>query len=209
MQEQAGRGRLSARRVHDKLGHVTQDPMKAACSNCGAQHNLPDKQLVGLSRVQFRCAKCGKSTMVEIAQNPDSTQVLSPLPGFARSAGAPRLAGGADDAASLLRLPAGKSVALSVIAGPARGFVYPVEKPRVVLGRADADIVINDKEISRWHCCIEINEDVIRLRDLESTNGTFFADERVRVAELKHLSEFRIGSSVILLSVTPKLAAPR
>ncbi len=183
--------------------------MKAACSSCGAQHSLPDAQLAGLSRVQFRCAKCGKSTLVEIAQNPDATQVLSPLPQFARSAGAPRLAGGAADAASLLRLPAGKRVALSVIAGPARGLVYTVEKPRVVLGRADADITINDKEISRWHCSIEINEDVIRLRDLESTNGTFFADERVRVAELKHLSEFRIGASVILLSVTPKLAAPR
>ena len=84
-----------------------------------------------------------------------------------------------------------------------------MEKPRIVLGRADADITINDKEISRWHCSIEINEDVIRLRDLESTNGTFFGDDRVRVAELKHLSEFRIGSTVILLRVTPKLAAVR
>ncbi len=183
--------------------------MKAACSNCGAQHSLPDKQLLGHSRVQFRCAKCGKSTTVEIAQSPDATQVLSPLPGFARSAGAPRLAGGAAGDASLLHLPAGKSIGLSVIAGPARGLVYTVEKPRIVLGRADADIVINDKEISRWHCAIEINHDVIRLRDLESTNGTFFGDERVRVAELKHLSEFRIGASVILLSVTPKLASPR
>ena len=183
--------------------------MKAACSNCGAQHSLPDEKLVGLARVQFRCAKCGNSTVVEIAQSPDATQVLSPLPEFARSAGAPRLAGGAADAAGSLRLPAGKSLALSVIAGPARGLVYPVEKPRIVIGRADADIIINDKEISRWHCAIEINEDVIRLRDLESTNGTFFADERVRVAELKHLSEFRIGASVVLVSVTPKLAAPR
>jgi hypothetical protein len=183
--------------------------MKAACSSCGAQHSLPDAQLVGLSRVQFRCAKCGKSTLVEIAQNPDATQILSPLPQFARSAGAPRLAGGADGGAGLLHLPTGKSVALSVIAGPARGLVYNVEKPRIVLGRADADIIINDKEISRWHCAIEINRDVIRLRDLESTNGTFVADERVRVAELKHLSEFRIGASLILLSVTPKLAAPR
>jgi len=183
--------------------------MKAACSSCGAQHSLPDTQLVGLSRVQFRCAKCGKSTLVEIAQNPDATQILSPLPEFARSAGAPRLAGGTADAASLFRLPAGKSVALSVIAGPARGLVFTVEKPRIVVGRADADITINDKEISRWHCAIEITGDVIRLRDLESTNGTFFSDERVRVAELKHLSEFRIGTTVILLSVTPKLAAPR
>jgi pSer/pThr/pTyr-binding forkhead associated (FHA) protein len=181
-------------------------PMKVICSNCNAQHSLPDTQLVGHPRVQFRCAKCGKNTVVEIAQNPDATQILSPLPDFARSAGAPRLAGGMGDAANLGRLPAGKSVALSVISGPARGLVYTVQKPRTVLGRADADIVINDKEISRWHCAIEVNEDVVRLRDLESTNGTFFADERVRVAELKHLSEFRIGGSVLLLSVTPKLA---
>jgi Inner membrane component of T3SS, cytoplasmic domain len=183
--------------------------MKAACSSCGAHHSLPDKQLVGLPRVQFQCAKCGKSTVVEIPPSPDATQVLTPLPGFARSAGAPWLAGSGGPEASSLQLPAGKAIALSVIAGPSRGLVFPVEKPRVVVGRADADIVINDKEISRWHCAIEIKGDVIRLRDMDSTNGTYFADERVRVAELKHLSEFRIGTSVILVSVTPKLAAPR
>jgi pSer/pThr/pTyr-binding forkhead associated (FHA) protein len=44
---------------------------------------------------------------------------------------------------------------------------------------------------------------------LESTNGTYFADERVRVAKLENLSEFRIGTSIIVLSVTPRLAAPR
>jgi pSer/pThr/pTyr-binding forkhead associated (FHA) protein len=128
------------------------------------------------------------------------------MPDFARSAGAPRLSRGASPREMDLRLPVGKSIAVSVIAGPARGLVYPVQKPRVVMGRADADIVINDKEISRWHCALEIKDEVIRLRDLESTNGTFFSGERVRVAELKHLSEFRIGASVFLLSVTPKLA---
>jgi pSer/pThr/pTyr-binding forkhead associated (FHA) protein len=183
--------------------------MKASCSKCGAQHNLPAAQLAGHSRVQFRCAKCGAHTIIEIEKDAETTQVLSPVPGFARSAGAPRLSRGGSDEATDLRLPPGKSIALSVIAGPARGLVYPVQKPRIVMGRADADIVINDKEISRWHCSIEIKDDVIRLRDLESTNGTFLADERVRVAELKHLSEFRIGTSLLLLSVTPKLAAPK
>src|ERR1700688_3818293 len=183
--------------------------MKTACSSCGAQHSLPDKQLVGLPRVQFQCAKCGKSTVIEIAPSPDATQVLSPLPGFARSAGAPWLAGSGGAEGSSLELPKRKAIPLSVIAGPARGLVYQVENPRVVLGRADADIVINDKEISRWHCAIEIKDDVIRLRDLESTNGTFFDDERVRVAELKHLSEFRIGASIVMVSVTPKLAVPK
>lgn len=209
MTEHTDLARHSAGSGHVKLDEGIRDPMKTACSSCGAAHSLPDASLVGHARVQFRCAKCGKSTQVEVAQNPDATQVLSPLPGFARSAGAPRLAGGAAGDASLFNMPAGKSIALSVIAGPARGLVYMVEKPRIVMGRADADIIINDKEISRWHCAIEINRDVIRLRDLESTNGTFFADERVRVAELKHLSEFRIGSSVILVSVTPKLAPVR
>lgn len=183
--------------------------MKAACSSCGAQHSLPDAKLVGLPRVQFKCAKCGASTMVEIAASPDTTQVLTPLPDFARSAGAPWLAAGGGEEANSLQLPAGRAIALSVIAGPSRGLVYSVEKPRVVLGRADADIVINDKEISRWHCAIEIKGDVIRLRDMDSTNGTYCADERVRVAELKHLSEFRIGTSVILVSVMPKLATVR
>jgi hypothetical protein len=183
--------------------------MKAACSSCGAQHSLPDAKLVGLPRVQFQCAKCGKSTILQLGPSPDATQVLTPLPDFARSAGAPWLAGTATEEANSLHLPSGKAIALSVIAGPSRGLVFPVEKPRVVVGRADADIVINDREISRWHCAIEIKGDVIRLRDMDSTNGTYYADERVRVAELKHLSEFRIGTSVILVSVTPKLAAVR
>ncbi|HVA93380.1 MAG TPA: FHA domain-containing protein [Candidatus Dormibacteraeota bacterium] len=182
--------------------------MKVTCSNCGANHSLPDAQLAGHARVQFRCAKCGKNTIVEVARNPDATHVLSPMPQFARSAGAPRLAGVGNEEAGGLHLPEGKTIALSVIAGPARGLVYTLEKPRVVLGRADSDVLIADPEISRWHCSIEIKDDVIRLRDLESTNGTYFADERVRAAELKHLSEFRIGASVILVSVTPKLALP-
>jgi hypothetical protein len=183
--------------------------MKTVCSSCGAHHTLPDAQLAGLPRVQFKCAKCGKNTIVELAPSPDATQVLTPLPGFARSAGAPWLATGGGEEASSLQLPTGRSIALSVIAGPSRGLVYSVEKPRVVVGRADADIIIHDKEISRWHCAIEVKGDVIRLRDMDSTNGTYFADERIRVAELKHLSEFRIGTTVILVSVTPKLAPVR
>ena len=186
--------------------------MKAACSNCGAQHSLPDAQLVGRPRVQFCCAKCGTATVIDtsagpdISARPDATQVLSPLPQFARSAGAPRLSRAGADLDTTLRLPEGKAIALSIIAGPARGLVFPVQKPRLVVGRSGADVDINDAEISRWHCAIEIKDDVVRIRDLESTNGTFFGDERVRVAELKHLSEFRIGVSVILLTITPRLA---
>lgn len=179
--------------------------MKAECSHCGSPHILPDAQLKSHSRVQFRCSKCGKSTVVEVGENPNVTRVISPLPTFARSAGAPGLRRNVADEEDTLHLPEGKALSLSVISGPSRGLVYSISKPRIVLGRKDADLELNDPEISRWHCAIEIKGEVVRLRDLDSTNGTFFADERVRAAELKHLAEFRIGSSIIMLTITPKL----
>jgi len=180
--------------------------MKVACSNCGAQHSLPDTRLVRLARVQFNCAKCGKATLVNLTQRPDATRAMSPVPQFARSAGAPHLTRYAAAPETSLRLPEGKAIALSIIAGPARGQLYAMDKPRIVLGRADADMTIDDDQVSRWHCAIETKDDAITLRDLESTNGTFVGDERVRVAVLKHLSEFRVGMSTILVSVTPRLA---
>src|ERR1700693_5088743 len=100
--------------------------MKAAGSSCGAQHSLPDAKLVGLPRVQFQCAKCGKNTVIEIEPSPDATQVLTPLPGFARSAGAPWLAGAGGHGARSLHLPPGKAIAPSLIAGPPPGPVFPV-----------------------------------------------------------------------------------
>ena len=178
--------------------------MKVACSSCGTQHSLPDGQLAGHARVQFRCGKCGKPTLVEVGQRPDATRVISPLPEFARSAGAPRLARSASEEESSFRLPEGKSIALSILAGPARGLIFPVLKPKIVLGRAGADLAINDSEISRWHCSIEVKDDVVRLRDLDSTNGTFYEEERVRAAQLVNQAEFRIGETVIRVSFQPK-----
>jgi len=68
----------------------------------------------------------------------------------------------------------------------------------------DADVEIDDPGISRWHCAIEVKDEVVSLRDLDSTNGTYFEEERVRAAELKHLAEFRIGSTVVRLSISPR-----
>jgi pSer/pThr/pTyr-binding forkhead associated (FHA) protein len=74
----------------------------------------------------------------------------------------------------------------------------------VVIGRTDADIVLNDTEVSRWHCSIEVKGKIVRLRDLDSTNGTYFEEERARVAELQNNAEFRVGSSIIRLTIEPK-----
>jgi pSer/pThr/pTyr-binding forkhead associated (FHA) protein len=45
---------------------------------------------------------------------------------------------------------------------------------------------------------------VVNLKDLDSTNGTFFEEERVRAAMLRDGDLFRAGSSTIRLSFQPK-----
>jgi S-DNA-T family DNA segregation ATPase FtsK/SpoIIIE len=114
---------------------------------------------------------------------------------------------GAD--AKNLSLPPGKHIALAVLSGPAKGLVYPLGKPWVVIGRTAGDLLINDPNVSRWHCAVEVKDDVIRVRDLDSTNGTFVGAERIGTSELRHLSEFRVGESVVLLTITAKLAVRR
>ena len=154
--------------------------------------------------MQFRCSKCGQTTVVEVPRHPDTTQVVSPLPSFARGEGAAAKGSAEANEQQKFSLPAGKAITLLVIAGPAKGLAYPVTKPRVVLGRIEADVEINDPEVSRAHCAVEVKGDLVRLQDLDSTNGTYFHGERVRAAELEHLSEFRIGSTVVLLTIIHK-----
>lgn len=103
-----------------------------------------------------------------------------------------------------LSLPADKVISISVIAGPAKGLVHKMGRPRVVIGRSGCDVEVNDPEVSRNHCSIEVKGEVVRLRDLDSTNGIYIEDERVRNAELQHLSEFRIGGTTMLVQITPK-----
>jgi hypothetical protein len=154
--------------------------------------------------VQFRCSKCGKTTIVELEPKPDQTQVITPLPSFARGEGAASPGSEIVSQYQGLSLPAGMVIKLEVVAGPSKGLAYAMNKPRVILGRAEADVELNDPEVSRWHCALEVKDQVIRLRDLDSTNGTYFNDERVRAAELKNFSQFRIGASVIRLLISPK-----
>jgi len=181
--------------------------MEVTCGQCGSRYRLNDEQIAAHKKVQFRCAKCGQTTVVEVAKTAEGTQVVSPLPSFARGEGSGATIGGTIVSTGQgLSLPTDKTITISVISGPSKGVKHSLTKPRVVLGRkgGGADVEVDDQEVSRWHCAVEVKTDVVRLRDLDSTNGTFVNDERVRAAQLEHLSEFRIGSTVILITIMPK-----
>jgi predicted RNA-binding Zn-ribbon protein involved in translation (DUF1610 family) len=177
--------------------------VQAACIHCGAEHLLKDGQFGGHTSVQFKCSKCGKTTIVEIKRRVDSTVVMTPLPSFARAnATSSNLNLPPPDPG--LRLPEKSKVVLSILSGPSKGESHTLANPRVVLGRKGADIPLNDPEISRQHCLLEVRNTHINLKDLDSTNGTFFDEERVRAAMLQDGAEFRIGGSVIRVKFQPK-----
>lgn len=103
-------------------------------------------------------------------------------------------------------LPKDKTITISVVAGPSKGVTHQFHRPRISIGRAGggADIEIDDSKVSRLHCALGVSHDSIRLCDLGSTNGTYVNDELVEVAELGHMSEFRMGSSVLLVTIITK-----
>jgi hypothetical protein len=176
--------------------------MKVNCSTCGAEHVLKDAEIARHTKVQFRCSKCGKPTVVEVKFKPDATIAMSPLPSFARTGS--EGGGGGLGLQDPLAMPAGVTASVSVIDGPDKGLLRKLEKARVILGRQGADISLNDPEVSRHHCQLEVKEGYINLKDMDSTNGTFFEDERVRAAMLQDGGEFRIGTSTIRVGLQRK-----
>ncbi|HEV8075099.1 MAG TPA: FHA domain-containing protein [Candidatus Acidoferrum sp.] len=177
--------------------------MQTGCIHCGQQHLLKDDAVAKHPKVSFRCTKCGLTTIVEIKRSVDQTVVISPMPSFARAdASTQRLRLlPMDDG---LRLPDNLDVILTVESGPQANTSFTLSQPRTVIGRKGADIALEDPEISRHHCVIEVRERNVNLKDLDSTNGTFFEGERARAVLLKEGAMFRIGSSLIRVTFRPK-----
>ncbi len=173
--------------------------MQAGCIHCGQQHLLNDSVLAKHSKVQFRCTKCGKTTIVEVKRRADETVVISPRPSFARAdASTARLKAPAIE--DNPDLPPGVEAVLTITAGPEKGHSLTLTKSRATIGRKGADFALNDPEVSRHHCLLEVREGLVNLKDMDSTNGTFFEEERVRAAMLQDGAEFRVGSTTIRLS---------
>ena len=118
---------------------------------------------------------------------PASTTDRVPVPGAGRNAARP------------LRLPTDQRLSLACISGPDSGRIFEIDKPRLVIGRANADVVVADIQCSRQHAAIEVMDEHIFVVDLNSTNGTYVNDQRVNRAELDNRTEFEIGTTTLML----------
>lgn len=72
---------------------------------------------------------------------------------------------------------------------------FPIDKEFLNIGRkADNDISLDDKLVSRYHAQIFTNNGNSFLRDLNSTNGTFIEEQQVDLQQLRDGISFEIGS---------------
>jgi len=67
----------------------------------------------------------------------------------------------------------------------------------VLIGRGDeCDIVLAADSVSRKHALVEPSSGGTRLRDLDSTNGTYVNDEQVREVQLRHGDLVKVGDTI-------------
>lgn len=93
---------------------------------------------------------------------------------------------------------------LHVVAGPDAGGVHLLHGGQIHIGRsADADVPLDDPDVSRLHCAITVAADGrVSVADLDSTNGTVLDGTRVgtRPVRFPPGALLRIGESVLRLS---------
>ncbi|MBI2083094.1 MAG: sigma 54-interacting transcriptional regulator [Deltaproteobacteria bacterium] len=87
---------------------------------------------------------------------------------------------------------------LVVIEGSGKGKKFPLSRSKFQVGKKETnDMVVDDKTVSRNHLEIVQSEDRYLLRDLESTNGTYINDIRVKEAFLSPGDVIRLGKTRI------------
>jgi predicted Zn finger-like uncharacterized protein len=196
--------------------------MIIVCPSCQARYKFDESKLGERPKAKTRCAKCGGTIEIEnpllssatlppgLAPTPpppvpppmvEKTETKRSRPAVSEDQGA-TITGKDLHRMGMLELPKDKRFSLAIIQGAATGHIHQITKTRTMIGRAGADVNLDDPECSRQHAVLEILGETAILRDLDSTNGTYIDIDRVQQQVLSNQMEFRIGSHVLMFIVT-------
>ncbi|MDX1582131.1 MAG: FHA domain-containing protein [Thermoanaerobaculia bacterium] len=180
--------------------------MIITCEHCGARYKYAEERFEGKRAKKIRCAKCREIFEIVNPQFEDSDSGEETTETTFTSK--PEKKGVTEETGSfqpggLPSLPESQRLSLAVTEGPEAAKVFRVEKPRVTIGRQDADIEIDDRESSRKHAALEVRDGHFFLEDLGSSNGTYVEGRRIEEeVEIFDKSEFRVGATTLMLIVT-------
>ena len=87
------------------------------------------------------------------------------------------------------------SFRIEFIEGLHAGESYPIDPSQsIIMGRSPSNnIYLKDRNVSRAHCLVRVENDECILEDLGSTNGTFVNDQRVTELKLEQGDIVRVG----------------
>jgi predicted Zn finger-like uncharacterized protein len=187
------------------------------CPSCHSKYQYDEERFERKASKKIKCARCQEifeihnpafapkaAPLVEVADStfkskPEPVRAARPVQDTTEQSPIPST----DRTEVPLQLPIGKRLSLAILDGPDAGSVYRIEKPKVTIGRANADLTLNDSEASRHHAALEIRESAIKLLDLGSTNGTLLGGSKVlEPTEIGDKAEFQVGATTLMLIVT-------
>jgi pSer/pThr/pTyr-binding forkhead associated (FHA) protein len=98
---------------------------------------------------------------------------------------------------------------LRVIEGPRAGEQIEIDR-KLVFGRYETDVVIDDPELSRRHLEIRPDGDGLIVEDLGSTNGTFVDEHPIEAATVVgHGAQVKLGGTVLEVQIVAEAGATR
>jgi DNA-binding NtrC family response regulator len=96
---------------------------------------------------------------------------------------------------------------LVAVDGPNRSQSFVIDgssPPRVLIGQSPVcEVRLEDRSVSRRHIALEIADRCLRVRDLDSTNGTYLGSTRVIEAYWNEGEVLRLGGTALRLDVLP------
>ncbi len=115
----------------------------------------------------------------------------------------PSEASRADVISQDLRLPPGLNAVVEVVAGQDAGKVFRFARGNVHIGRRMGEVPLADVEVSRHHAVVEVfGRDMIFIRDLGSTNGTYHNGRRIQTSKLHSGDTIGCGKTIMRLQVS-------
>ena len=85
---------------------------------------------------------------------------------------------------------------VEVTAGPDAGLVRDIEASVIRIGaRRGNDVQLTDSKVSGLHCEIRLDDRGYRLRDLDSTNGTYVSSLRINDVYIQPGAQIALGST--------------
>ncbi len=88
-----------------------------------------------------------------------------------------------------------------IASGPQAGLSAPLEGTLIVGTHEDCGLRLTDDTVSRYHLELQARPEGVRVRDLDSTNGTFVAGVRIKEAIVDREGTFVAGKTALRVEV--------